>query len=239
VKNLCGLFVRIIDSKIYLVHQTAREFLIKETSTDQGNWQYTLSPIDSSFLLADICISYLLLDEFENDPLVADIHCSTGRRAVDNYLQRYAFLDYAASHWADHFRDSQHRQMELFERTCQICRGGSNRFRTWLKVYWRNLDEDCPFPNSLTHLMIASWLGQRMVVDRLLEKGEDVQARSREYGTALNMAALRGDQDIATALVERNAIAYIRGKGYNISNMKRSELENLKRNGRESVSERD
>jgi hypothetical protein len=33
------------------------------------------------------------------------------------------------------------------------------------------------------------------------------------------MAALRGDQDIATALVERNAIAYIRGKGYNISNM--------------------
>jgi ankyrin repeat protein len=73
-----------------------------------------------------------------------------------------------------------------------------------------------------------------MVVDRLLEKGEDVQARSREYGTALNMAALRGDQDIATALVERNAIAYIRGKGYNISNMKRSELENLKRNGRES-----
>ncbi len=28
VRNLCGLFVSVIDSKIYLVHQTAREFLI-------------------------------------------------------------------------------------------------------------------------------------------------------------------------------------------------------------------
>lgn len=27
IRNLCGLFVSIIDSKIYLIHQTAREFL--------------------------------------------------------------------------------------------------------------------------------------------------------------------------------------------------------------------
>lgn len=28
VRNLCGLFVSVIDSKIYLIHQSAREFLI-------------------------------------------------------------------------------------------------------------------------------------------------------------------------------------------------------------------
>src|SRR5205807_8845523 len=36
IKNFCGLFVRVIDSKIYLVHQTAREFLIRESLAGEG-----------------------------------------------------------------------------------------------------------------------------------------------------------------------------------------------------------
>src|SRR5207302_3902858 len=54
VKSFCGLFVRIIDSKIYLVHQTARVFLIMGSFTGQGNWQYTFCPKDSNLILADI-----------------------------------------------------------------------------------------------------------------------------------------------------------------------------------------
>ncbi|OCK72803.1 hypothetical protein K432DRAFT_272316, partial [Lepidopterella palustris CBS 459.81] len=28
IRNLCGLFVMIIDQKVYLIHQTAKEFLV-------------------------------------------------------------------------------------------------------------------------------------------------------------------------------------------------------------------
>ncbi|PWW76753.1 hypothetical protein C7212DRAFT_351954 [Tuber magnatum] len=175
VKSWCGLFVRVIDSKIYLVHQTAREFLIKGSSLGRGNWQYTLFSKDCNFVSADICISYLSLEDFEKtrDTLI---------------MQKYALLDYAASHWADHFRDSQARQMELFKFTRPICE--------------------------------TSWLGQGAVVERLLEERGDVIARSRQYGTALDIAAQRKDEYMARMLLGRGVNANIGGKEYNIIQVK-------------------
>ncbi|PWW77194.1 hypothetical protein C7212DRAFT_351160 [Tuber magnatum] len=197
VKNLCGLLVHIIHSRVYLVHQTAREFLIKGSSLGRGNWQYTLSSKDSNFELADICISYLSLEDFENNPLPA-------------------LLDYVASHWANHFRDSQDRQMELFKFTRVICERGSNRFLTWLKVYWRRNGQYHPFPKDFTSLMIASWFGQENVVERQLEEGRDINARSKRYGTALNIAAPRKDEAMTRMLMRGKVNGYIGGKGYNM-----------------------
>src|SRR5437879_1200785 len=95
LKNYCGLFVRVFDSKIYLVHQTAREFLIRRSSAGQGNWQYTLCPKDSNFIIADICISYLSRDEFAGSPLAMDSRGRVLEEAVNEYLQKYTFLNYA------------------------------------------------------------------------------------------------------------------------------------------------
>ena len=65
--------------------------------------------------------------------------------------------------------------------------------------------------------MIASWLRLRTVVDRLLEEeGEDVNARSKQYGTALNIAALRRDKGITRKLLQKNVTFYIVGKEFNI-----------------------
>ncbi|PWW74296.1 NACHT-ANK domain protein transcript variant 1 [Tuber magnatum] len=181
VKNLCGLFVRVIDSKIYLVHQTAWEFLLKGSSMGQGSWQYTLCPKYSSFVLADACISYLSLGGFENDPFTVDAYAN-----FECYRQKYAFLDYAAGFWAEHFRDSQDLQMELFEFTRLICETGSKRFLTWLQVYWSNFQ----------WMRGSSWFGQGAVVERLLEEGGDINARCKRYGTALNIAHLFGETRI-------------------------------------------
>ncbi|RPA99453.1 hypothetical protein L873DRAFT_1806657 [Choiromyces venosus 120613-1] len=221
VKNLCGLFVRVIDSKIYLVHQTAREFLIKGFSPGHGNWQYTLCSGDSNFIMADICISYLALEEFASDPLVLVDIDSTMKESFDNYLQKYGFLDYAARHWTDHFRDLKDQQRELFEFTRLICETGSRRFLTWLQVYWFHVKHSYECPKDWTHLMIASWLGQGTVVARLLEEGGDIHARDEIYGTALNLAAIREDEDITKMLLQRNVKAYLYGKGYNILHVKR------------------
>ncbi|PWW73858.1 hypothetical protein C7212DRAFT_353589 [Tuber magnatum] len=196
VKNLCGLFVRVIDSKIYLVHQTAREFLIKGSSPGEGNWQYTLCPQDSNLVLANICISYLLLEDVGNDPLAIGTPTRTTRHVEHT------------------------GRMELFEPARLICERGSNRFLTWLKVYWEPQIPSLPFPHDFTHLMIASWLGHGTVVERLLEEGGGINARSQLYSTALNVAALRKDESITRALVESNAHAYLCGREYNILHVK-------------------
>jgi hypothetical protein len=221
VKNLCGLFVRVIDSKIYLVHQTAREFLIRGSLPGRGNWQYTLCPKDSNLMIADICISYLSREEFAGSPLAIDTSGSISGKAVNDYLQKYSFLDYAARHWPDHFRDSEDRGMELFELTRLICEDGSNHCLTWFQVYWYNTRWPDTFPKDSTHLMIASWLGQGMVVDRLLEEGRSINARSEIYGTALNIAAIRKDKDVTERLRRGNVKAYLGGKEYNILHTKK------------------
>ncbi|RPA93071.1 hypothetical protein L873DRAFT_1816655 [Choiromyces venosus 120613-1] len=221
VKNLCGLFVRVIDSKIYLVHQTAREFLIKGSSPGHGNWQYTLCPEDSNFIMTDICISYLSLEEFVSDPLVLVGAYGAKKESVDNYLRKYAFLDYAARHWTDHFRDLKDQQRELFESIRLICEAGSRRFLTWLQVYWFYIKGLYECPKDWTHLMIASWLGQETVVARLLEEGGDIHARAKTYGTALNLAAIQKDEGITKILLQGGVKAYLYGKEYNILHVKR------------------
>src|SRR5205807_539471 len=99
--------------------------------------------------------------------------------------------------------------------TRQIYQGESNRFLTWLMVYWETTGQYYPFPNDFTHLMIASWLGQKAVVERLLKEG-DINARSAGYGTALNVAALVGHRGITKTLMRRGVKAYLLGKEYNI-----------------------
>jgi len=175
--------------------------------------------------LADICISYLSLQEFETDPLVID-PAIIGKtkplvqkaEAIRNYAQKYGLIEYATSYWAGHCRDSKNRQMELFEFTTLICTLGSNRLLTWLTLYWEYSGQpnDYPFPHDFTHLMIAAWFGQQSIVKRLLEQRESVNRRSERYGTALNVAALRKDKEITMMLLEGRVYAYLKGKKYNI-----------------------
>ncbi|RPA93515.1 hypothetical protein L873DRAFT_1815679 [Choiromyces venosus 120613-1] len=171
--------------------------------------------------MTDICISYLSLEEFASDPLVPVDTYSIMKKSFDNYLQKYAFLDYAARHWTDHFRDLKDQQMELFEFTRLICEAGCSRFLTWLQVYWFHVEHSYKCPKDWTHLMIASWLGQGTVVARLLEEGGDIHARDEIYGTALNSAASREHEDITKMLLQRNVKAYLYGNEYNILQVKR------------------
>jgi ankyrin repeat protein len=91
VRNLCGLFVTIIDEKIYLLHQTAKEFLASPAlplkCSESGNgtvsptvhalpannegvnatfhrWKHSLQPVETNRILLEVCISYLQLDIF-------------------------------------------------------------------------------------------------------------------------------------------------------------------------------
>ena len=67
LRRLCGLFVFINNSKIYLVHQTAREFLIKKGSSNSVNYLYSWTLTDTEDQMAVICLRYLLMEDLEHD----------------------------------------------------------------------------------------------------------------------------------------------------------------------------
>ncbi|CAD6449161.1 68ffa22f-365d-404d-aa21-12ceb35b2acf [Sclerotinia trifoliorum] len=104
LRSLCGLFIRIEGGKVYLIHQTAKEFLVETQSEKRKEnfWKHCLQPGTSHRILAEACISYLFLDDFDNDVNKSYwfMICLESIRA--NRLG--CFLDYSASLWTVHYQ---------------------------------------------------------------------------------------------------------------------------------------
>ena len=127
LRDICGLFVTIIDSRIYLLHQTAKEFLVRNNALNPPKdvhrdlkWKYSLSSQESHRILAEICVWHLLFAEFETRPLDKSGHLS-------QYVKDHTLLDYSAKHWAAHLRelriDIQDAMTEAIQRICDIRSG--------------------------------------------------------------------------------------------------------------------
>ncbi|OAQ58259.1 ankyrin repeat-containing protein [Pochonia chlamydosporia 170] len=90
IRHLCGLFVFIKTSRVYLIHQTAREFLMSKNSRyNDREWSFKQG--DTEQLMSEICINYLLLDDIGGNP-----------RHKNGKVQ--SLLNYSAEYWPDHVR---------------------------------------------------------------------------------------------------------------------------------------
>ncbi|KAI0972316.1 hypothetical protein F4678DRAFT_57683 [Xylaria arbuscula] len=205
VRELCGLFVIIENSKIYLLHQTAREFLVQREATyavsdpDVNDWwRFSLRPVESHRILAEICVWHLSFEEFELYPL-------NENNDVRKYTDAYTFLDYSAKHWATHYRQAlinddvpeQNLMLHLIDPRSKCC-------MTWFKIY-EDEHKYVEAPRQFTALILASNLGFVRVAEMLLEKGADIEAKDKYYRTALSYASNQGFEDTVKLLLERKA----------------------------------
>lgn len=86
------------SSKIYLIHQTAREFLMRQLGVSTCiKWSF--QPNEVELLMAQICVRYLVMD---------DLVCSK-----EDTIQ--ILLEYAVQNWADHFRNTSSDEDKLME----------------------------------------------------------------------------------------------------------------------------
>ena len=169
LRDWCGLFISIYDSKVYFLHQTAREFLIPRlpptsTSLRALRWYNSISLQQAYSNLAIICIIYLSFRNFD-DQVLSD-------QDEQAHINNHAFLEYSARNWATHLRQARLEDQEDFIATVlKICDTDTKRFKVWLEIYWEaNHYGD---PPRLTTLMVVSYFGFRRVANSLLEKGAD------------------------------------------------------------------
>ncbi|KAI9774704.1 MAG: hypothetical protein M1839_001665 [Geoglossum umbratile] len=207
LRNFCGLFVTIIGSRIYLLHQTAKEFLVQNDTANSPEdihmdleWKHSLRLQESHRIIAEICIRYLLLEDFENRPLGEN-------GSVSQYVEDHIFLDYSAKHWAAHFRELQIEvQGAMTQSILRICEMGSRRCLTWFRIYWASTNTD--FPQGFTNLMIVSYFGLSTAVKHLLKiGGVDLNSRDDTYRrSALSWAAGRGFDAVVKLLINDASI---------------------------------
>ncbi|KAH8707636.1 hypothetical protein GQ44DRAFT_830877 [Phaeosphaeriaceae sp. PMI808] len=103
IRDICGLFVRVINDKVYLVHRTAFSFLVapalQEKLAEQTSmvWKYSVQLPHAHRIMATICLSLVLLDKCYSDD-------SSPSRSYRWRLSRRdnAMMEYAHVYWKHH-----------------------------------------------------------------------------------------------------------------------------------------
>ena len=170
LRNWCGLFISIYDSKVYFLHQTAREFLIPRLSSPESisaqdlKWYGSISLQQAHSIVAKICTVYLDFRDFEDQVLL--------EQNKQGHLDGHIFLEYSARNWAAHLCHACIEDQEDSTSTIlRICDPYTKRFSIWFAVYWKASHYgDKP---ELTALMAVSYFGFQRAATLLLDKGAD------------------------------------------------------------------
>lgn len=118
--GLCGLFVFINNSKIYLIHQTAREFLISRRNIrpERTGWWQDL----------DLQKAHLFLSK----GLMAYLHDRRNlTEGKETSVKRNALLEYAATYWVEHVREARSLPIEALQRATNLCE--SSQVNMWAR----------------------------------------------------------------------------------------------------------
>ena len=204
IKNVCGLMLTVYDSKLYLLHQTAKEFLVaswdhhpieRHLDFRLGAWKHSMEPSESHLVFAKVCMTYLLFSTFESDPLR-----STHFKGRQSYVEKHYLLTYAARNWRVHFRLAKDKH-ELSSAWYDICNTKSKLFKTWLNAsYLHSYEEGADLFD------MACFLGHDSVVKQLLRPGADLEKyHATDGGTVLARASKEGYLDGIDTLISHGA----------------------------------
>jgi ankyrin repeat protein len=216
LRSWCGLFVSIYQGKVYFLHQTAREFLLKDLSSDGRapagdapfgsvpsslEWHHSINYPQAHTVLAEACVLYL--DLFNYDPDLTDANRNRVYSTREN-----SFLDYSAKYWSTHFREADFRDdADIASVALKICDSDSKSYPAWFNIYWETA-MSVSRPGYFVDLIVASYFGRTAVVKLLLKKGIDVNAKSKYYvRTTLLWTALKGHEADVQQLLETGADA--------------------------------
>ena len=194
----CGLMVSIVQSKVYFIHQTVKEFLLSRAGTERPAgrvWQQSLDLKESHHLLTKIClwsISFLEVELSQINLCNAMLPEDAREIKSNSYCRSYMFLSYSAVYWADHFREQEsNKGIKTIERFLEKSK------HVPITGRWRR--------DYSTVLYAASSGGHEKVVQMLLDKDADVNAQGGYYGNALYAASSGGHKKVVQMLLEGGA----------------------------------
>ena len=176
-----------------LGHATMLDFLqSKHTVGPLMTFQHS----DGDRILADCCVTYLLMFS-EEDSL------------LDRDLSNFSLLAYAAQYWPHHARRAQDAQSWHPKTTQLIMRlfqeNNGTTFSNWLKIFGPatlEAPEEKIFTRS-SPLFYASFLGLRHIAEWLTELEEKIPTSELEF--SLYAASLNGHTEIVSLLLDRGA----------------------------------
>ncbi|OQV09531.1 hypothetical protein CLAIMM_13644 [Cladophialophora immunda] len=213
IREWCGLFVFIEHSKIYLVHQTAKEFLICHSEMGSGAWKHSLSPADTGKILTKICLRAMYWPRSEStDP--------------EAWKERSNLLVYARESWYIHLQDAKMNGFApVHDELCLLW----DRLTTGalpalhLELGSKQWDSDVleamldllievvayfrPRRNPCTAILYrATAAGLAEIVRKIFEIGADINFPALgDWDSAIQIASLNGHDEVLRTLLSTGA----------------------------------
>ncbi|KAF6820888.1 ankyrin repeat-containing protein [Colletotrichum plurivorum] len=208
----CGFFVTEYNKKVFFIHQTAKEFLLRDICNNSGDsveideWQNSVTFEQAHQSMAESCIAYLTLNDFASSSfrrqLSEFLHTHLYYRSANGgefclTFSQYKLLDYATSHWTRHFQSAQQVEGEdtidvgpkYNELYWSLFDGGDTVTKPWLAISELVQNPKGPFHYRLVDALIlhlAVLHGQYADLELLVNYGVDINGVDIAGLTALH-----------------------------------------------------
>jgi ankyrin repeat protein len=205
LRHWCGLFVFFNHSRIYLIHQTAREFLVaRERMPILGglqisSWKYSLERIETEKTMAEICVRCLKLGDLK---LLLD----NDRPGKSDQKE---FAEYCCEWWVTHYRCSESAsEKDTFQDALELYDTRGEDHWTWATHSEKKLQRK-ELPSGITimtRMGFAAYNGHGRTLEHFLSvENADVEEADHWNRTALLLASEEGHSNTVQILLDAGA----------------------------------
>ncbi|KAJ4863764.1 ankyrin repeats (3 copies) domain-containing protein [Trichoderma breve] len=184
--NLCGLFIRVDDGKLYFIHPTAREFLVHPQR--QGEWQGRFHDMSKSHSI----MSSEAVEASSSRKDALALCCAA------NVWISIIYLSARTDEWKNWTSLDLASKFGLDQIVQMMLEAGAD------------VDTQGSFG---TPLQIAAYRGHGEIVQMLLDNGASMSLHAYRTNTALCGASDQGHVEIVKMLLDSGADVNMRGKG--------------------------
>ncbi|KAF3005617.1 hypothetical protein E8E13_002525 [Curvularia kusanoi] len=228
--RLCGALLKVEDQQITLVHQSARDYLLRnETDSDAVLEVFRLDLRKAHWEMAKKCLDCVSRSVLKYREVKLNAETQRGESAL---------LRYSMMFWPEHARGCDSLAEGLLQTVGLPLRKAPSWRNRWWNSYqkgWWNRKDPPPLLHMACFLGIKPWVnvilaqenwkrgleerddeeatalhwaayhGNVEIVRLLLEAGADIEAETEDNGTALHIAAHEDHEDVVRLLLEEGA----------------------------------
>ncbi|KAJ9603646.1 hypothetical protein H2200_011832 [Cladophialophora chaetospira] len=204
IRVWCGLFIFVNHARLYLIHQTAKEFLLTASNKETVgvyHWNLCLDSMIVEKKMALICARFLLHTQIK---WTIDRY---GRKEPELYGDVGTFVVYTSENWPSHLRNAHITDRAFIQSLLPLYDTDSLTFRLWFPLFWdtQNAEEEEDYP-GMNSIRLASFVGHEEVLRIALEKQQNhIDEADADGRTALYWASAFGHTETVRLLLARGA----------------------------------
>jgi ankyrin repeat domain-containing protein 50 len=207
--GLCGPILNIRKGRVNLIHQSAKDFLLRENDSlpIEPHSNFRIKPAEAHAILMRQCLKYLSSDEFDIGPLpIPAVYKDPD--LFHTHMEKCAFLGYSTKYWPEHFLHSTKLEQVSLKSIRDFFQLSENS-AAWFQIFFF-LNEGhygkCPLGGTALHF--ATYLGNISIMEMLLEQEQtEIDAEDDDGSTPL-VWSIKYPLDLADELLsERDIVA--------------------------------